>query len=50
MSRFYERYGLFIVWLFTVFVGLGLLYWGVVALAKWETLPADIGVNVLGNL
>jgi hypothetical protein len=48
MSRFYEQYGFFIVWLFTAILGIALVYWGVVALAtQGEILPSWINVPVL---
>ncbi len=48
MSRFYERYGLFIVWLFTAILGIALVYWSLVALAtQGEVLPSWINVAVL---
>jgi hypothetical protein len=46
MSRFYERYGLSIVWSLTSIAGIVLLYWIVVKLALWELLPPAVGVHV----
>ena len=48
MSRFYERYGLFIVWTFTALLGLILVYWCIVTLARLGgTLPPWIGAIIL---
>jgi hypothetical protein len=46
MSRFYERYGLSIVWFLTSVAGIAVLYWAAVELATWEVLPANISAPV----
>src|SRR5262245_52436950 len=48
MARFYERYGILIVWLLTALLGIALIYWCVVALAtRGDILPSWVNVSVL---